>query len=201
MTSEAGKAAGAAVEKQVYRVVIKAPIETVWNMLVKTDDVLPFFFGAVCEAEDGKLAVGKRMRMVTPDRKFASVVGEVTEFSPPHRYAHTFKFTQYDDDFCTVTYDLKETSGGVEFSLTTTGVPAGTKTEKSMAQGGPFITQNLRSLAEKGRPAFSGRMVLMLGPVMALMTPSACRIENWPMVGPEVSAGNVTSIGKEASNG
>lgn len=179
--NEQGQAAKAAGDKQVYKVLIKAPIETVWNTLVKTDDVLPFFFGAVCEAEGGQLAVGKRMRMVTPNRKFASVVGEVTEFSPPHRYAHTFKFTQWDDDYCTVTYDLKETADGVEFSLITTGVPAETKTGKSMAQGGPFITQNLKTLVETGKPGFSGRMVMMLGPLMGMMTPKKSRIENWPL--------------------
>lgn len=180
--SEAGIAgAGSVEERQVYKVIIDAPIEVVWNTLVKTDEVLPFFFGAVCDAEGGSLAPGKGMRMVSPNRKYASVVGEVTEFSPPHRYAHTFKFTQWDDDFCTVTYELKETPDGVEFSLVTTGVPAGTKTAKSMAQGGPFITQNLKQLAETGKPAFSGRMVMMLGPVMGFMTPARCRIENWPL--------------------
>ena len=179
--SEQEKAAGAAGDRQVYKVLIKAPIETVWNTLVKTDDVLPFFFGAVCEVEDGQLAAGKRMRMVTPNRKFASVVGEVTEFSPPHRYAHTFKFTQWDDEHCTVTYDLKETPDGVEFSLITTGVPAGSKTEKSMAQGGTFITSNLKTLVETGKPGFSGRMVMTLGPLMGMMTPKKCRIENWPL--------------------
>jgi len=35
-------------EKFVWKVTINAPIETVWNTLVKTDEVLPFFFGAVC---------------------------------------------------------------------------------------------------------------------------------------------------------
>ncbi len=40
-------------EKAVYRVQIKAPIEKVWSELVKTDEVLPFFFGAVCNTEDG----------------------------------------------------------------------------------------------------------------------------------------------------
>lgn len=179
--TEAGRATGATGDKQVYKVLIDAPIEVVWNTLVKTDEVLPFFFGAVCEAEGGQLAVGRGMRMVTPDRKFASVVGEVTEFSPPHRYAHTFKFTQWDDDYCTVTYDLKETPDGVEFSLITTGVPVGSKTEKSMAQGGPFITSNFKKLVETGKPGFSGSLVMMLGSLMGMMTPKRCRIENWPL--------------------
>ena len=131
--SEAGiEGAGTGPDRQVYKVMIDAPIEVVWNTLVKTDEVLPFFFGAVCEAEDGALKPGNRMRMVTPNRKYASVVGEVLEFAPPHRYAHTFKFTQWDDDYCTVTYELRETPEGVEFSLVTTGVPAGMKTAKSM---------------------------------------------------------------------
>ena len=181
--AEAETGMAAAEDRQVYKVVIDAPIDVVWNTLVKTDEVLPFFFGAVCEAEGGTLKPGHRMRMVTPDRKYASVVGEVIEFSPPHRYAHTFKFTQWDDAYCTVTYELKETPGGTEFSLITTGVPAGTKTAKSMVQGGSFITQNLKSLVEKGKPLFSGRMVMMLGPVMGLMTPAACRIEHWPLDG------------------
>lgn len=168
-------------KKQVYKTVIKAPIEVVWNTLVKTDEVLPFFFGAVCETKDG-LKPGKPMRMVTKDRKFASVVGEVLEFSPPHRYAHTMAFTGYAGEApATVTYELKEVPGGTEFSLITTNVPVGTKTEKSMAQGGPFIVDNLKALVETGKPAFSGKMVGVVNALTGFMTPKSCRIENWPL--------------------
>jgi len=172
---------GAGSGKQVYRVTIAAPIETVWNTLVKTDAVLPFFFGSVCETKAG-LKPGARMRMVTPNRKIAAVVGEVLEFSPPHRYSHTMAFTQYTGEQpATVTYELKEVPGGTEFSLITTNVVAGTKTSKSMAQGGPFIVDNLKKLVETGKPAFSGAMVMALNPLMGLMTPKICRIENWPL--------------------
>ena len=168
-------------EKQIYKTVINAPIETVWNTLVKTDEVLPFFFGSVCQTKDG-LKPGRKMRMVTPDKKFAAVVGEVLEFSPPHRYAHTMAFTQYEGEApATVTYELKEVPGGTEFSLITTNVPAGTKTEKSMAQGGPFIVDNLKALVETGKPKFSGAMVMAMSPLMGFMTPKVCRIENWPL--------------------
>ena len=167
--------------KQVYKVVINAPIETVWNTLVKTDSVLPFFFGAVCETKDG-LKPGRKMRMVTPDRKFASVVGDVLEFSPPYRYSHTMAFTGYPGEAAsTVTYELKEVPGGTEFSLITTNVPAGTKSGKAMAQGGPFIIQNLKSLVETGKPAFSGKMVGVVNALTGWMTPKTCRIENWPL--------------------
>jgi uncharacterized protein YndB with AHSA1/START domain len=175
------KAKAAVAARQVYKVVINAPVEVVWNTLVKTDEVLPFFFGSVCQTKDG-LKPGRKLRMVTPDRKIAAVVGEVLEFSPPHRYSHTMAFTQYVGEApATVTYELKEVPGGTEFSLITTNVPAGTKTEKSMAQGGSFIVQNLKSLVETGKPAFSGKMVMMLNPLMGMMTPKVCKIENWPL--------------------
>ena len=175
------KPKSAIAEKRIFKTIINAPIETVWNTLVKTDQVLPFFFGSVCETKDG-LKPGRKIRMVTPDRKIAAVVGEVLEFSPPHRYAHTMAFTQFAGEAAsTVTYELKEVPGGTEFSLITTNVPAGSKSEKSMAQGGPFIVENLKKLVETGKPAFSGAMVMMLNPLMGLMTPKACRIENWPL--------------------
>lgn len=177
MTEPAAKPAFA--ERAIYRVTIAAPIHTVWDTLVKTDTVLPFFFGAVCDTPDG-LEAGKPMRMVSADGKFAIVVGEVLEFSPPRRYAHTMKFTQYPDAPCTVIYELKEVSGGTEFTLITEGVPAGTRTEKSMVPGGVFITENLKALIETGKPKFAARMIMAMGPALNFTVPKACRIENWP---------------------
>ncbi len=167
-------------ERAIYKVTIDAPIHVVWDTLVKTDEVLPFFFGAVCDAPGG-LSAGKPMRMISANRKFAIVAGQVLEFTPPHRYAHTMKFTQYDDAPCTVIYELREVEGGTEFTLITEGVPAGSKTEKSMVPGGNFIVDNLKSLVETGKPRFSGQMVMALGPIMALAVPKRCRIENWPI--------------------
>ncbi len=167
-------------ERAVYRVTIDAPIEIVWNTLIKTDEVLPFFFGAICDTEDG-LKPGAPMRMITKDRRYASVVGDVLEFSPPHRYVHTLRFTQWDDAPCTVIYELKEIPNGTEFSLITEGVPAGTKTEKSMASGGKLIVNTLKDLVEKGKPSIGTRMILMMIGLMAPLTPKACRIENWPL--------------------
>ncbi len=170
--------AGDEGEKAVYKVMIEAPIETVWNTLVKTDEVLPFFFGAVCKTPDG-LKPGAPMAMRTKSGKFTSVVGKVLEFSPPHRYAHTMKFTQMDDAPVTVTYDLKEVEGGTEFSLTTTGAIPGSKTAKSMSQGGPYIINTLKRMVEKGGPGFGGSMMLAMIGLMEPITPRKCRSENW----------------------
>lgn len=167
-----------AAEKAVYEIFIEAPIEKVWSELVKTDEMLPFFFGSVCKTPGG-LEVGEPMAMETTNGKFRSVVGKVIEFDPPNRYAHTFKFTGYDDAPCTVTYDLQSVEGGTKFSLVTTNVPAGTKTEKGMAQGGKFIVETLKQVVENGGPAFGTRVLLGVMGLAQPFTPKACRSENW----------------------
>ena len=164
---------------QIYRVTINAPIEQVWSELVNTTLPRPFFFNAKCDTPG--LQKNAPMRMISKDEKFAVVVGEVLEFDPPHRYAHTFKFTNLEDAPCTVTYDLKPVDGGTEFTLTTTNVPVGTKTEKSMAQGGEFITRNLKSYIENGKPTFGGSLILTMISLMAPFSPASTKIENWPL--------------------
>ena len=165
--------------KNIYKVLIKAPIETVWAELVKTDDVLPFFFGSVCRTP-GELGVGAPFAMQSKNGKFSGVVGNVTEFSPPHRYSHSFKFTNFDDPPCTVTYELKDTPEGTEFSLITSNVPPGTKTEAQMKQGGNFIVNVLKSVIETGRPSFGYRLLLGIIGLAAPFTPKQSRTKNWP---------------------
>lgn len=167
-------------QRQYWRVTIAAPIETVWNTLVKTDTVLPFFFGGVCDAGPDGLRVGQPMRMVSNDRRNAIVVGKVLEFDPPHRYAHTIYFTQIEGEQPGRTiYELKEVPGGTEFTLISEAMP-GTKVGKMVASG-PFIVDNLKRLVETGKPAFSGAMVLAMTPLMGLMSPKISRIQNWPL--------------------
>lgn len=175
------KLATAKPEKFVWKVTIEAPIETVWNTLVKTDEVLPFFFGSVCQTADG-LKPGRKMRMASKDGKFAVVFGEVKEFNPPHRYSHTMSFTQNEgEEPAFTTYDLKEIPGGTEFTLTTMCIP-GTKTGKMVA-GGSFIVDNLKLIVETGKPNFTARMIMAMSPLMGFMTPRISRIENWPLEG------------------
>tara|TARA_B100000678_G_scaffold57471_2_gene46280 strand:- start:7132 stop:7680 length:549 start_codon:yes stop_codon:yes gene_type:complete len=166
-------------EKQIYKVHISAPIEVVWNELVKQDEALPFFFGAVCKTRDGNLTPGQPMAMRTPNGRFTSVVGNVLEFSPPHRYVHTLKFTNMDDPPVTIEYDLREVDGGVDFTLTTLGGVVDSKTEKSMAQGGPMIVNTLRAVCETGKPGFGASLMLTMIGLMQPFTPSVCKSENW----------------------
>ncbi len=165
-------------EKQIYRVLIKAPIETVWSELVSTASPRPFFYDALCDAD--QLAPGGSYRMVSKDKKNAFVVGEVLEFKPPHLYSQTFKFTTNDDPPCKVTYTLKEKDDHVEFSLITENIVAGSKSEKSMADGGKWITENFKAYVETGKVTFGARMMLGMMSLMGAMMPKATRIENWP---------------------
>jgi uncharacterized protein YndB with AHSA1/START domain len=176
-TESAGEDA-AAPNRAVFRVHIRAPINTVWAELTKTDSVLPFFFNGTCRTPG--LAPGAPIRMVSKDGKYTSVAGEVIEFEPPYRYAHSFKFTNLDDPPCIVRYELKETDEGTEFTLINENVPEGTKTEKYMTQGGEFITKNLKALIETGRPTASGRFALLMMGLAAPLTPKVSLSENWP---------------------
>lgn len=165
--------------QQVTRIIIKAPIQKVWDALTKEGVVLNHFFGSVMHTTG--LKPGAQLRMRTPDGKYTGVVGEILECDPPHRFSHTFRFTSFDDAPCRVTYELKEVEGGVEFTLISDAIPVGTKTEKQMAQGGPFICDVLKSVVETGRPSFGKRMILGIIRLTSPLSPARCRSEHWPL--------------------
>ena len=166
--------------RQVFRVTIEAAIEDVWRELTKQDEVLPFFFGSVLHTT--RLAPGAPIRMRSPDGKYTGVVGEVLEFEPPHRYAHTFRFTSLDDPPCKVIYELKEVPEGTEFTLICEDVPVGTKTERQMGGGGKIITSTLKSMLETGKPTATARMIMVVNKLLGpIVTPKRCLSTNWPL--------------------
>lgn len=165
-------------ERQMWKVVIDAPIETVWNTIVQTDEVLPFLFGAICQTESG-LQPGRPMRMVSKDGRNVIAYGEVLEFSPPTRFSHAINFAMAPDEPPgRTTYELKEVAGGTELTLTSEALE-GTKTAK-MSKSGQFIVDNVKALVETGRATFGGRMAMAMAPVMSLLTPARCRADDWP---------------------
>lgn len=176
-----GSAKPEGIVKQVYRITINAPIARVWDALTRTGEPLPFFFGSVMHTTT--LGPGAPIRMRTPDGKFTGVVGDVLEFDPPHRFSHTFKFTSLDDAPCKVTYELEETGGAVQFTLTSEQIPAGSKSEKYMKQGSEFIGATLKALCETGSPTLKQRMMLAMMSATAFTTPKRSRSEHWPLDG------------------
>jgi len=167
------------MRQSTSKIFINASIDKVWSEIVNTDSPRLFFFNSQCDTPG--LEVGAPMAMRTPDGKYTSVIGEITEFNPPYRYAHTFKFTHLDDAIGRVVYDLKEVNGGTEFTLISENPDVATvsKTEKSMQDGGKFICENLKALIETGKPTFSGRLILTIIKLTQGLSPKTTRSENW----------------------
>ncbi len=166
-------------ERGVYKVVIKAPIETVWSELVNTTSPRPFFWNSSWDARD--MAAGNAYRMLSSDRKVVAVVGEILEMDPPHRMVTTFRLTQLDAPASQVTYTLKDVDDGTEFTLITENVLAGSKSEKSMADGSQFIVRNFKAYVETGKGTFAARMMLAMFKLMAPLTPKSMSADKWPL--------------------
>lgn len=168
----------ATTQRTVSKVIIRAPIQKVWDALTQSGVELPFFFGSVMHTTG--LKPGAPLRMRTPDGKYTGVVGDILVCEPPYRFSHTFKFTHLDDPVCRVTYELKEVEGGTEFVLISDEVPVGTKTAKAMAQGNVFITETIKGLLETGKPPFGKRLILGIIALTRGLSPKASLSEHWP---------------------
>jgi len=166
-------------DRAIYKVLIKAPIETVWSELIETTSVRPFFWNSSWDAND--MAPGNAYRMVSNGGNTVAVVGEILEMEPPHRLVHSFRLTALEDPASTVTYTLKETEDGTEFCLVTENILAGSKSEKSMAAGAKFIVENFKAYVETGKVTFGARMMLAMYRIMAPFTPKSMSADEWPL--------------------
>ncbi|HEX4882824.1 MAG TPA: SRPBCC domain-containing protein [Casimicrobiaceae bacterium] len=161
------------------RITIAGSAEAVWRELTKTDEPQAAVFNAWLHAQ--ALAPGASLQMRTPDGRNVLVVGRILEFDPPRRFAHTFRFTQYDDPPCTVVYEIRPVSGGVEVTLVVENVPPGTRTAKEMSPGAARILAALRQIVETGRPAFATRLLYMIFARLGFVLPARTRTEHWPL--------------------
>lgn len=166
-------------EKQVYKVLIKAPIATVWSELVDSTSPRPFFWNGTWDTPE--FANGNPYRVASNNGKTIAVIGRILEMDPPHRLVTSFRLTALPDPPSQVTYTLKETDGGTEFCLISERVLAGSKSEKSMAGGSRFIVENFKAYVETGRVTFGARMTLGIYSLMAPLTPKAMHADNWPL--------------------
>jgi uncharacterized protein YndB with AHSA1/START domain len=166
-------------ERAMYKVLIEAPIDTVWSELIKTSSPRPFFWNSSWDTK--AMAAGNAYRMVSSNGKAVAVVGEILEMDPPHRLVTSFRLTSLDDPPSRVIYTLAEADGGTEFCLITEHVVAGSKSEKSMADGSKFIVDNFKAYVETGKVTFGARLMLAMFAVMGPFTPRAMRAENWPL--------------------
>lgn len=173
-------------QRAIYKVMIKAPIETVWSELVETKRPRPFFWNSSWNTTDGALKAGAPYRMLSDDGKIVAVIGEILEMDPPRRMVTSFRLTSLKDPPSRVTYELKETPDGVEFLLITENIVLGSISEKSMDGGAKFIVANFKTFVETGRVAFGTRMTLAVMGLMAPLAPKALHAGNWPLKAQEV---------------
>jgi len=164
-------------KNSVFRTHIRAPIHDVWREITRTDAPIAAFFNA--RMHTPMLEPGSKLAMRTPDGKYTGVVGEILEVVPPTRFSHTFRFTNLDDPPCKVVYELRETDGGTEFTLTVIDAPPGTKTQKQMVSGGKMIVGTLKRVMETGKPSMGIRLLYVMFKVIP--QPKKCRSELWPV--------------------
>jgi uncharacterized protein YndB with AHSA1/START domain len=169
----------AEANKAVFRIVIKGKIEAIFRELTKTDSPQGAVFNSMLTTKG--LSPGNRMQMRTVSGGHTIVEGQVVEIDPPRRFAHTHRFTQFDDPVCKVIYDLKPVEGGVEVTLTVEDMPLGTKTANEMQRGGMFILNNLKSIVETGRPPLGTRLMYAMFGALEFVLPKKTRSENWPL--------------------
>lgn len=162
-----------------FQIEIRGGVEEVWREITRTDAPIAAFFNN--QMHVGTLAPGSKLAMRSPDGRYTGVVGEILDYDPPRRFAHTFRFPAYDDPPCKVIYDLEEIEGKTIFTLTIEDLPVGTKTAKQMLQGGTMICNTLKSVIETGKPSLGIRLLYLMFRLMQPMTPKKCRSENWPV--------------------
>ena len=163
----------------VSKILIRGSIDAIWRELTKNNEPQAAVFNAWLHAQ--ALVPGAKLQMRTGDGKNVLVIGTVLDFNPPHRFAHTFRFTQYDDPECTVIYELKPVSDGVEVSLIVENLPVGTRTAKEMQSGSTMILNTLKAVVETGKPSLGIRVMYWLFSKMGFMLPARTKAEHWPL--------------------
>jgi Activator of Hsp90 ATPase homolog 1-like protein len=163
----------------VFRIFIRADIRRVWHELTKTGEAQGAVFNAWLHSTG--LSPGAPMQMRTGSGRHVIVDGAVEVFEPPHRFVHSHRFTQFDDPPCRVSYELKPVGEGVEVTLRVSGLPAGTRTAKSMASGGHTIVKTLKAICETGRPPFGTRLMYRMFDALEFVLPAKTRSEHWPL--------------------
>ena len=80
-----------------------------------------------------------------------------------------------------MTYDLRAVDEGVEFTLTASDIPAGSKSSKYMKQGGDFIVKTLKAVVEQTQLPLQSRTVLWMCALSKPFTLKKAMSEHWPL--------------------
>jgi uncharacterized protein YndB with AHSA1/START domain len=94
--------------------------------------------------------------VTTPDGSKVFIHGKVMEANPPRRLVQTSNTTwpPFDTEKeTTMTWELDQTGGGTQLTLTHEGFQEGSRLYETLTQGWPDIVNGLKTLLETGQPA------------------------------------------------
>jgi uncharacterized protein YndB with AHSA1/START domain len=136
-------------DDRVYEVDVTTTPERAWAALTDPDTVRRYYFGT---APRTNWELGSRIEFVD-DAGDVQIVGEVLEFDPPIRLAHTFVATWYggEDDQGSLHWEIMATTNGCRITLIHRGARADTREGSETADGSRQIIEALKALLE--RPA------------------------------------------------
>lgn len=161
---------------QVLSIDIHVPVDKVWHEITKTGAIQRAVNNCVLE---GQLQPGTKLRYYSPSRKRVFVIGEVVEFVPPSKFAHTWKFTMGADDFFTlVTWELSPISGGTRVKLTHSRWLDTAKTYKNVGTTWGEILRLLKLDLETGDIPFKTKVMYGMFGALEFMLPKSTTVES-----------------------
>jgi uncharacterized protein YndB with AHSA1/START domain len=129
---------------RVYEVEVIADPETTWAALTEPETVKRYYYGT---APRTTWEVGAVIDFVDDDGD-VQLTGEILEFDPPRRLAHTFIATWYGerDDQGSLHWELEPTAAGCRITLVHRGARAETREGSETSGGSREILEALRDL-------------------------------------------------------
>lgn len=131
----------------VCSIVIRVPVEDVWNEITKTGSVQRPLYNTVLDVD---LRPGGRLRYTSPDRKRVFIAGEVLEVDPLRRFKHTYMFAMKPEAPTVVTWELESVSEGTRVTITHAGWTDAHTTPEKHEAGWNEILGLLKSELETG---------------------------------------------------
>jgi uncharacterized protein YndB with AHSA1/START domain len=161
----------------LHQVLIRAPIQRVWDELTKLSGRQRAMMDLVL---DSTLEVGAPLYYRTSDGKRVFVVGRVLEVEAPHRLRHTQRVTTRDDPFTIVTWELAETADGTAVTLRHTGWPEGTRKLEQVDRTWAGILPQLKHVLEHGDVSIGKKLEYLFYGLFMWALPARTKTENVP---------------------
>jgi len=168
-------------EQLIFRTHIDATAEAVWHELTRTDQAHAAGYNMLFVVDE--LSAGRPFQMRSPSGRMVNVVGTIVEAVPPRRLEQAMRYTAFDEPF-TARWDIHDANGGgVDVTLTVSGLAADSKTLRDLngSGGGTWILTTLKQVAEDGRASLGTRLMYAVSVLIErFRVPDGTEPERWP---------------------